>query len=121
MQHGNFERLVKDSPNRDYQRYIDVSEIINSAINENADMIIMPESFLPFEWLPTVARTCAKNNLALITGIEHIKIEDKVFNLTAVVLPYEDHMNKSAYISFHLKTHYAPSEKQEINGYRLRR
>ena len=28
-------------------------------------------------------------------------------------------MNKSAFISFHLKNHYAPAEKQEINGYRL--
>lgn len=120
LQHGNFNRLVKDDPNRDYQRYRDISKIVNAAINEHADMIIMPEAFMPFEWLPTVARTCARNDLALITGIEHIKVKDKIYNLTAVVLPYDEFMNKSAYISFHLKTHYAPSEKQEINGYRLK-
>ena len=34
-------------------------------------------------------------------------------------MPYNDSANKSAYISFHLKVHYAPAEKQEINGYRL--
>ena len=120
LQHNNFERVVKGNPNRSYQRYRSISKIINEAINEYADMIIMPEAFMPFEWLPTVARTCARNNLALITGVEHIKIGKKIFNLTAVILPYDDLMNKSAYISFHLKTHYAPAEKQEINGYRLK-
>lgn len=120
LQHDNFERVIKDNPNRSYERYRDISKIVNEAINEHADMIIMPEAFMPFEWLTTVARTCARNNLALVTGIEHVKIVDKVFNLTAVILPYDDLVNKSAYISFHLKTHYAPSEKQEINGYRLR-
>ncbi len=120
LKHDNFERVVKENPDRSYKRYKHVSRIINGAIDEHADMIIMPESFIPFEWLSTVARTCARNNLALVTGVEHVKIGNKVFNLTAVILPYNDQMNKNAYISFHLKTHYAPAEKQEINGYRLK-
>lgn len=119
LHHDNFEKVVIDKPNRSYQRYKDLSRIVNAAIDEKADMLIMPESYMPFEWLATVARTCARNNLAIVTGIEHVKVDKKVFNLTATILPYEDLLNKSALISFHLKTHYAPAEKQEINGYRL--
>lgn len=119
LKHDNFVKVVKESPNRDYERYELVSRIINGAIDEHADMVIMPEAFMPFEWLSTVARTCARNNLALVTGVEHIKIHSNIYNLTAVILPYEDAMSKNAYISFHLKTHYAPAEKREINGYRL--
>lgn len=119
LNHDNFEKVVIDKPNRCYQRYKDLSKLINAAIDEKADMLIMPESYMPFEWLATVARTCARNNLAVVTGIEHIKMGTKVFNLTATILPYEDLLNKSAFISFHLKNHYAPAEKQEINGYRL--
>lgn len=119
LNHDNFKKLVIDHPNRSYQRYNDLSKLINAAIDERADMLIMPEAYMPFEWLATVARTCAKNNLAIVTGIEHIKLGTKVFNLTATILPYEDLLNKSAFISFHLKNHYAPAEKQEINGYRL--
>lgn len=119
LNHENFKNIVIDKPNRSYQRYNDLSKIINSAIDENADMLIMPEAYMPFEWLSTVARTCAKNNLSIITGIEHIKVGTKIFNLTAVILPYDDLANKSAFISFHLKKHYAPAERQEINGYRL--
>ena len=63
--------------------------------------------------------TCSRINLAVVNGVEHIKIDSNIYNLTAVILPYEDAMSKNAYISFHLKTHYAPAEKREINGYRL--
>ena len=120
LEHDNFTKVVMDNPNRSYQRYKNVSKIINEAIDEKVDMLIMPESYLPFEWLATVARTCARNNLAIVTGIEHVKVNRRVYNLTATILPYDDLFNKSALISFHLKTHYAPAEKQEINGYRLK-
>lgn len=119
LNHNNFRGVVLDKPNRSYHRYTELSKIINEAIDEKADVLIMPESYMPFEWLSTVARTCTRNNIAIISGVEHIKIEKKIFNLTAIILPYEDIVTRSAFISFHLKRHYAPSEKQEISGYRL--
>ena len=115
----NFERLVKDCPNRSYTRYKDLSQIVNSAIDQKADMLIMPEAFVPFEWLSTLARTCAKNKLAIVTGVEHIIIRKKVFNITAIILPYSEDVYKCAHISFHVKKHYAPSEIEKIEGYRL--
>ena len=115
----NFEKVVKDTPNRNYKRYKDISLLVNKAIKEKADMLVMPESFIPFEWLPTIARTCAKNQIAIVTGVEHIKIEDRIYNLTAVILPYKEEDYNSVYLSFHLKRHYAPLEVQEIKGYRL--
>lgn len=120
LNHDNFEKLIKDKPNRSYKRYRDVSTLVNQAIEGKADMLVMPEAFVPFEWLTTLARTCARNNLALITGIEHVKIKNRILNLTAIILPYEDWNHKSAYLSFHLKKHYAPSEQEEIQGYRLK-
>lgn len=124
---NDFEKWVKGKPNRNYQRYNDVVNIINHAIKENADMLVMPESYLPFEWLTPIARTCAENQLAIVTGIEHFTIESKsdikdnnqgkVFNFTAVILPYIDQDRKCSYISFHLKRHYAPFENSLIRGY----
>lgn len=118
VDHKNFENLIKGKPNRSYDRYKDISTLVNNAIDNKADMLIMPESFIPFEWLSTLARTCAKNDLAIITGIEHIPFKDKILNLTAVILPYKEGAYRCACISFHLKTHYAPSEKKDIRGYR---
>lgn len=120
LSHSNFERMIKDRPNRSYARYSDLSSLVNQALDEKADMLIMPEAYTPYEWLPMLARSCARNHLAVITGIEYVKIGKSIFNLTAVILPYEDLYHRSAYITFHLKKHYAPMEIQEINGYRLK-
>lgn len=115
----NFDRLVKECPNRSYLRYKDLSQIVNSAIDQKADMLIMPEAYVPFEWLSTLARTCAKNKLAIVTGVEHVIVGKNVFNITAIILPYSEDVYKCAHISFHLKKHYAPSEIEKIEGYRL--
>lgn len=119
LSYNNFELLMRDNPNRSYQRYMEISKIVNQAIDEHVDMLIMPESFAPYEWLNTLARTCARNKLAVVTGVEYVKFCGRIFNLTAVILPYDDLNYRSAFISFHLKTHYAPAEKQAINGYRF--
>lgn len=81
LSHKNFEKLMKDKPDRSYLRYKDISSVVNQAIEGKADMLVMPEAFVPFEWLNTLAR----NNLAIITGIEHVKINDNVLNLTAAM------------------------------------
>ncbi len=115
----SFERIVKGYSDRSYTRYKDLSQIVNLAIDQKADMLIMPEAYVPFEWLSTIARTCAKNKMAIITGVEHIELHGKVYNYTAVILPYLEDIYKCAHISFHLKKHYAPSEIEKIEGYRL--
>lgn len=116
----NFKNVVEGTPNRSYKRYRELSAVVNQALDQHADMLVMPEAYVPFEWLPILARTCAKNDMAIITGIEHIRYKDKIFNFTAVILPYAyDDNKKCALISFHLKRHYAPHEKELINGYRL--
>lgn len=120
LDHKNFSKLVKGRPNRSYARYRDLSFVVNQAIDQQVDMLIMPESFVPYEWLSTLARTCARNDLAIITGIEHLLVNGNIYNLTAVILPYTENRHKCANITFHLKTHYAPGEKEEINGYRLK-
>ena len=68
----------------------------------------MPEAGIPIEWLPTMARTCTKNNMALVAGIGHIVYENKVYNYTAVILPYNEMGYRCAVLSLHLKNHYAP-------------
>lgn len=115
----NFERIIKDCPDRSYYRYKELSHIINLAIDQRVDLLIMPEAYVPFEWLPTIARTSAKSKMAIVTGVEHIKYNKKIYNYTATILPYEERMHKCSYISFHLKKHYAPSEIEKIEGYRL--
>lgn len=41
LNHNNFEKLIINKPNRSYQRYRDLSKIINEAIDEKADLLII--------------------------------------------------------------------------------
>lgn len=119
----DFENVLKDSPNRSYERYHTIMKVVNDAISNNVDILVMPESFLPFEWIPIISRTCAKNQMALVSGIEHFKMnnkngEDTVHNLTAIILPFVEDSYRFSYVHFHEKNHLSPDENDTITSYR---
>ena len=121
----DFERVLDRQPNRSYERYRQFAQVFDEAVREKADMLVLPESFLPFEWVPVVARLCANNGLALVTGIEHIIVADSthsnkgyVYNLTATILPYSCEDYTFASVSYHNKVAYSPAEKEQIMGRR---
>lgn len=116
----NFKRLVHNTPNRRYDRYKKIAQMVNQAIDEEVDMLIMPESCVPFEWLSFLAKYSASNQFVIITGVEHLILKNRVYNLTATILPYIDNNHRCASIFFHLKNHYAPPETNQINKYRYK-
>ena len=109
--------LLINSVNRTYERYESMGKMVNEAIASEANILILPEAYLPIDWLPIFARTCAKNQMAAVVGIEHVVLKNCVYNITATILPYtEEGEYKYAYVHFHLKKHYAPKEKETINS-----
>lgn len=122
MDISNFDQAVMRKPNRSYRRYQQIAELVNTAVREKADMLVMPEACTPKEWLPTLARTCEKNHLAVVTGVEHIIEDNCVYNLTAVILPYEEKWigQWHSVILYHSKNHFAPEEKRMIESLHLR-
>jgi hypothetical protein len=121
----NLESLLSGrNPNRTYSRYKDLADIVNAAIKENTDMLVLPENYIPFEWLAPLAAKAAREDLAIVTGVEHIITKGKgrrkgsVYNYTAVILPFK-YFNSipTAAVFFQLKKHYSPEEKCQINGY----
>lgn len=120
---SDFKLALDRTPNRGYKRYMQLSKILDEAVDQEVDLLVLPENYLPFEWLPTVIRFCANNQMGLITGIEHIVASKekgqvgRVVNLTAVILPYMHQQQKFAYVAYHNKTAYAPREKLYITEY----
>ena len=108
--------LLRNSVNRTYKRYENMGKMVNEAIVSKANILILPEAYLPIGWLPIFARTCAKNQMAAVVGIEHVVLKNYVYNITATILPYTEEEYKYAYIHFHLKKHYAPHEKEIISS-----
>ena len=52
--------------------YQKIAFLVNTALKESANLLVMPEACTPLEWLPVLARTSSRNNMAIITGVEHI-------------------------------------------------
>ncbi len=117
---SDFKKALTGKPNRSFARYQQVRKLLKEALSAKADLLVLPENFLPWEWLPDISRLCANNQMALITGIEHIVSGSrKVYNLTAVILPYRENDYKFAQIICHQKVHYSPNEARMILGYRM--
>lgn len=116
----NFKAALNKKPNRSYQRYRNLSKMLDAAIDQQVDLLVFPENYLPLEWLPTVSRFCANNQIGLITGIEHVLFGSKnpvVYNLTAVILPYVHNDQKFAHVFYHSKVRLSPEEKRQIEGH----
>lgn len=113
--------VLRGRPNRSSKRYNCLAKVINQAIKEKADIIVMPEAYVPMEWIPILAQQSAKSQIALVFGVEHITNRDrKVFNYTAVILPYSKEQEyRFAHIVLHRKNYFAPVEAERIRGYRM--
>ena len=115
-----FEGVLKKKIVRTRKRLSSVNRLVNGAIDGRADILALPEAFLPLDWLLPIAKRCAQNDMALIAGIEHVLLGNTVFNLTAVALPVRVHNVTTPIIFLRPKKHYAPEEKKMIEGYGFR-
>lgn len=122
----DFKSALTGNPNRSFERYRQISKLLKEAITAKVDILVLPESFLPWEWVPDIARICANNQIAVVTGIEHI-LSGKddtggksVYNLTAIMLPYRKDDYKFSHVVYHQKVHFSPNELRQIKGYRMK-
>lgn len=118
---SNFNRNLEGRPNRSLERYKSLVKSVNEAISNKADILVLPENYLPFEWLPVISQKCAQTGMAVITGVEHLisKRDGTKYgaNLTAVVLPFKADGRNLSYIHFHKKLHLAPGEETALISY----
>lgn len=128
IDHDNFEGVLHETPNRSHERYQALTEVVNDALRQKGhkkvDILVFPESYLPIEWIPLLTRTAAKNQMAIITGVEHFiykkSMHEKfIFNLTLTILPYQIDDFSFAHLAFHFKMHFSPEEERLAKGYRF--
>lgn len=117
LAHQDAENHIMGALNRSYTRYKKISRLVNTALEHKANLLVMPECCIPFEWLGILAKTCAKNNLAVVTGVEHIIFKRNVYNLVAIILPFQKDDVKLSAVYFHSKNYFAPSEVEFLKGY----
>lgn len=106
-----------------FEKQNTIFNLLNEANKDKkCDLVVFPEVFIPFGWLPFMVAQSRKLNIGLIFGIEHVNIAPHSFNFVATLLPFKDISGYSKlYVSLRLKNYYAPKEVSELNTLGLRR
>ena len=108
-------------PNISFERQRGLYEIMNSAVREKADVLVMPELSIPVSWLPFMAARSRKHQQAMIFGLEHWNVGGRVYNLLVELLPFKlSDKYKTCYMTARVKNHYAPKELRLIENLRLK-
>jgi len=106
------------TPNLSYTRLQGIFDILNRAIESKhkVDLLVFPEVSIPYAWVNLLARFAKKNDIGIVFGVEHIKVQNKVSNCTCVMLPFSSDTHTSLFINFEAKKHFAPDEKIDIES-----
>lgn len=115
----NIEYSIRGIPQINSSRYNTFQKIFKYTREENADILLLPENVLPYQLLSSLARFSCDNSIMSISGLEHWKIKNYVFNFIVTVLPITVNNIKDAVVLIRLKNHYAPSEKELIRSEHL--
>ncbi len=117
----NTKNSMRGNPNLDPSRYRTLRKIFELAKNESAkdqsaDIVLFPENFLPIELLDRVVHYSVVEQILIVTGLEHLTINNKTYNFVVTILPFESDDIKDAIVVFRLKNHYSPMEELMITG-----
>jgi len=89
-------------------------KLLNEAEVEKVDLLLLPETSVPLEFLYAYSDEARRKNRAFIFGLEHFTLGDTCYNITMTILPFSIGDMTDVLILPRVKNHYSPSEKWEI-------
>ncbi len=113
----NIESSMKGKPNLSNQRYKIFTKLLKESRIEGADLFVLPEFSVPYEFVPSLAKYSAKNQMAIIAGLEHWNVKNIVYNFIVSIIPVTINGIKDAVVLYRLKNHYAHVEELIIRGF----
>lgn len=111
----NIERSVRSNPNLEGHRFDTLYKIFKQTKEEKADILLFPECFVPVELLDRITWYAVNEQKLIITGLEHITVDNVSFNFIVTILPFENDGIKDAVVVYRLKNHYTHGEKLMIH------
>jgi hypothetical protein len=96
-----------------------VNKIINQAIFEKVDLLVMPECFIHYSWIDKLIRISRDHQMAMVFGLEHLVINKTVYNFAVTLLPFRLGKFTNCAFEMRVKNHYSPFETSQIEGEEL--
>lgn len=107
-------------PNVSFERQAQLYQILNDAVRERSDLLVMPEVAIPVSWLPFMISHARRHQIGIVFGLEHWVVDSRAYNLIIEVLPFKvSGKYKSCVITARIKNHYAPAELVMLDSLRL--
>ena len=121
VDHKIIENTALDKVDVSQQRRKNLFKIINEAVNEGCNMLVLPELSVPYQWLGLLKMESKRHNLAIVAGLTYMVNKDKVaFNNVVTILPYKTKYYTSCIIIPRVKNHYAPKEQAWLETYQYK-
>lgn len=92
-------------------------KLLNNAETEKVELLILPETSVPIDWLYAYSDESRRKDRAFIFGLEHFSVHNYCFNLSICILPIKCGKIRDSIVIPRLKNHYSPSESKTIQTY----
>lgn len=89
-------------------------KLLNIAEVEDLDLLVLPETSVPLEWLYAYSDESRRKQRAFIFGLEHFTISNYCFNFSVGLFPFKLGKMREVFVAPRLKNHYSPGEQKEI-------
>lgn len=111
----NFENKLLGKPNLTSERFDRIKLLINEAIKKKIDLLVMPEMYVPYEWVEKIVKISKDHQMAIIFGVEPVENNNEIANYIMSALPFilHDKYYECALV-YRLKNYYAPNEIKQI-------
>lgn len=109
------ENRIKNKPNLHYKRFDKIINIINESIKKKVEFLLMPELYIPYEWIDKIIEVSRNHQMVMVFGVEYIVHNDIVKNCLMVSLPSKNKGYNSNILTYRLKNYYAPDEIRTIS------
>ena len=88
---------------------------------KKVNLLLMPEMYIPFEWLNEIINISKSRQIAMIFGVEPIVHENISYNYLMASFPFcVDDKYFESIISYRLKNHYSPKELQIMASHSIK-
>lgn len=114
---SNIETSVKGKPNLSSLRYFTFAKLLKESRKEGANIFVLPEFSVPYEFVSSLAKYSEKNQMAIIAGLEHWKVDNVCYNFIVSIIPVKVNGVTDSIVLYRLKNHYAHVEELIIRGY----
>lgn len=115
---NNIINKLKGKNNLNHKHFDSIKRLINRAIKKDVELLLMPEMYIPYEWVNDIVKISKDHQMAMIFGVEPIINENYIGNYIMASLPFViDEEYYESVLLYRLKNHYAPEEFKIFKKY----